>query len=585
MLVAIVGFGAPDARGEEMWPPDPRVSTKDPDSWRTEKRLVDVHTHVNATAERYARAIKILNAVGIGTAIELGSGTVTSARDAPEERSTFANAQRVSAEIAPGQFMHHMLIDYSGWDSPEWSSLAVKQVEIGHSLGAAGLKEFKRLGLSLRDGTGQLIRVDDPKLDPVWKKCGELKMPVSIHVADPKAFWEPRNESNERWDELRDHPSWWFGDHNKHPKREELLEQLSRVIARHPETTFIAVHFANNAEDLDWVAQQFEKHPNLYADIAARIPEIGRHPPDLLREFFVQHQDRLLFGSDFQVHDRLILGSAGDDERPNDYDAVVFFEKTWRFFETKDRDWNHMTPIQGSWTISSIDLPHEVLRKVYFDNARKLFVNRWPLPTAFAKMIQTDFVPNGELDEDVWKSAPAARIEYTIQHATAVPTHSTHVRVLCSSKYLYLGFVAPYTELKTGSPDSSGERMGLWDDDVVEAFIAPDPTQINRYSEYEWAPNGETLDLVLDLPNKDFAWSSEMESQVTLDPLTKLWITEVRIPLSKISERMPQVGDRWRANFFRHDNATNAFMGWNPTASATAHQPSRFGWLEFVESP
>ena len=197
---------------------------------------------------------------GLGQAVELGSGTVTPRKDGTSE---FANAQQVSAKVCPGRFVHYMILDYKGWDEPDWSEKAVEQMNDAHRRGAAGLKEFKRLGLVLRDGKGKLIKVDDPKLDPVWQRCGELGMPVSIHVGDPQAFWEPRDEKNERWDELRDHPGWWFGDPKKFPPRMEILAALERVIERHPKTTFVCVHFGNNPEDVDWVDRQLDAHPNM----------------------------------------------------------------------------------------------------------------------------------------------------------------------------------------------------------------------------------------------------------------------------------------------------------------------------------
>ena len=195
-------------------------------------------------------------------------------------------------------------LDYAGWDRPDFSERAAGQVEEGNRLGAAGFKEYKRLGLYLRDGAGELIKIDDPKLDPVWKRCGELSMPVSIHVADPKTFWLPYDQANERWKELKDHRNWWFGDTNQYPTHSELLAALDRVIARHPETTFVCVHFANNAEDLDWVEQALERHPNMMADLAARIPEIGRHDAEKVRRLFIKYQDRILFATDFQVYNR-----------------------------------------------------------------------------------------------------------------------------------------------------------------------------------------------------------------------------------------------------------------------------------------
>jgi predicted TIM-barrel fold metal-dependent hydrolase len=278
-----------------------------------------------------------------------------------------------------------MNLNYAGWDAPDFSERAVKQVEEGHRLGAAGLKEYKRLGLYLRDRAGKLLKIDDPKLDPVWKRCGELNMPVSIHVADPRAFWLPYDASNERWKELKDHPGWWFGDTNKFPPRMELLEALNRVIARHPKTTFVCVHFANNSEELEWVDAALSRYPNMMADLAARIPEIGRHDPAKVRALFTKHQDRILFATDFQVYDRLILGSSGNEPPPTDDDAAGFFAKEWRWLETNDRDFPHMTPIQGDWTISGIGLPDSILRKIYFDNARKLLARSLPAPASSAR--------------------------------------------------------------------------------------------------------------------------------------------------------------------------------------------------------
>jgi predicted TIM-barrel fold metal-dependent hydrolase len=286
--------------------------------------------------------------------------------------SEFEQIKRFTDERFPLRFLEYMNLDYANWDTPDFAKQAVAQVEEGARLGAAGLKEFKRLGLFQRDKKGQLLKIDDARLDPMWHALGRLGMPVSIHVADPKAFWLPYDEANERWKELKDHPRWWFGDAKKYPPREDLLAALERVIARHPETTFVCVHFGNNAEDLDWVDAQLDKHPNMLVDIAARVPEIGRHDPERVREVFLKHQDRILFGTDFQVYDRMTLGSGGNGPPPTEADAIEFFQKHWRFFETADKDFPHMTPIQGDWTISAIHLPAEALQKIYFGNAEKL---------------------------------------------------------------------------------------------------------------------------------------------------------------------------------------------------------------------
>jgi predicted TIM-barrel fold metal-dependent hydrolase len=350
--------------------PDPTLAVRaQADAWRSAHRLIDLHTHVDATPERMAEAVRVFDEVGVGVAINLSGGTVT---HPPGQPSAFEQTKRLADERFPGRFLEYMNLDYSDWDSPDFARRAVAQVEEGARLGAAGFKEFKRLGLFLRDAKGRLLKVDDPKLDPMWHRLGELGMPVSIHVADPKAFWGPYDATNERWTELKDHPRWWFGDPSKYPPREELLAALERVVSRHPETTFVCVHFANNAEDLDWVDAELDAHPNMMADIAARVPEIGRHDPERVRAVFVKHADRILFATDFQVYEHMTLGSGGSGPPPTEADALEFYRKHWRFFETPDRDFPHMTPIQGDWTISAIHLPAEVLAKIYFGNAERL---------------------------------------------------------------------------------------------------------------------------------------------------------------------------------------------------------------------
>jgi predicted TIM-barrel fold metal-dependent hydrolase len=361
--------------GPSSEPPDVQAVQRVADGWRHDHRIIDMHEHVSPLPEDLAHAVKLYDAVGIGFAVNLSGGTVTPGPDGP---SMFEYTKAIADKLYPGRFVEYMNLDYTHWDAPDFADQAARQVERGARLGAAGFKEYKRLGLYLKDGAGRLIHVDDPKLDGVWRKCGELGLPVSIHVADPRAFWLPLDPSNERWEELKDHPSWWFGDPTKYPPREELLAELDRVMGRHPETTFVSVHFGANAEDVAWVDAAMDRHPNMWIDLAARVPEIGRHDPDVVRRFFIKHQDKILFATDLSVGEELVLGSGGSGPPPTDDDAVVFFQKHWRWLETRDAHFAHMTPIQGNWTISGIGLPLSVLEKVYFGNARRLLARSLP---------------------------------------------------------------------------------------------------------------------------------------------------------------------------------------------------------------
>lgn len=220
--------------------------------------------------------------------------------------------------------------------------------------GVCGLKVFKQLGLGYRNPDGSLVKIDDPRWDPIWEACGRLGIPVIIHTADPAAFFAPIDETNERWEELSRHPDWsFYGD--EFPSREELWEARNRVIERHPKTEFIGAHVANNAEDLRTVSEWLDRYPNLWIEPASRIAELGRQPYTA-RDFLIRHADRLLFGTD----------GPWPEARVRIY---------WRFFQTRDESFDYsekVPPPQGFWQIHGVDLPAEVLRKMYHENAAKL---------------------------------------------------------------------------------------------------------------------------------------------------------------------------------------------------------------------
>ncbi len=548
------------------------------EAWRAARRLIDLHQHISSKPEFIQRAVRVMDRAGIGLGANLTGGTVTRREGGT---SQFETHRALVEQFAPGRFVLYFNLDYAGWDKPDFSQRAVEQVERAHQLGAAGLKEEKRLGLYLRDGQGALIRIDDPKLDGVWQRCGQLGLPVSIHVGDPKAFWMPFDQSNERWKELKDHRPWWFGDPKVYPPREELLAALDRVISRNPGTTFVCVHFANNPEDLDWVEQALDQHPNMNADLAARVPEIGRQNPDRVRRLFEKHQDRIFFATDFQVHaSKMILGSSGDDDRPNEDDAVEFFRKHWRWLETRDRDFAHMTPIQGDWTISAIGLSAPVLRKIYFDNARQLLARALPPPVLHARRLPTD-------PAAAWTDLAAAMPAYLDQTSLdgkARPELATVVRAGWNATHLFLEYQAPYTTLTTFEPATPDqERIGLWERDVLEAFIGTDTNSITHYTEFQVAPNNMKLDLRLELPKRDFEWSSGFETEARIDEARKVWTGRMRIPLKSLSETAPMAGTRWRINLYRCDYANNGFLAWRPTLNRTFHVAERFGTLLFVE--
>ncbi len=239
-------------------------------------------------------------------------------------------------------------------NQPGFVRTTCELLEQARSNGIVGVKFFKQFGLGYRDAHGRLLKIDDPRWDPIWQTCGRLKLPVLIHTADPAAFFQPITPRNERFEELYRHPEWSFYGQD-FPTREALLEARNRVIARHPQTIFIGAHVANNPEDLATVQTWLDQYPNLYIEIASRIAELGRQPYSA-RDFVMKNQDRILFGTDGPWPEQRL-------------------EYYWRFLETRDQYFPYSEkspPPQGLWRIYGIDLPDEVLQKIYFKNALRL---------------------------------------------------------------------------------------------------------------------------------------------------------------------------------------------------------------------
>jgi predicted TIM-barrel fold metal-dependent hydrolase len=265
----------------------------------------------------------------------------------------------------PGRFYTFTEPCYERWKQPAYPELQAQAIEQAHRQGARGLKILKTLGLYLRENitSGVLVKIDDSRFDPMWDACGQLNMPVAIHVSDPVAFFTPTDRFNERYEELNNHPDWSFygGDF---PGNAELLEARNRVFARHPKTQFVVLHVGNFGENLANVAQNLDRFPNVTVDIAARIGELGRQPRTA-RKFFDKYQDRILFGTDATPH---------GDEFPQQVFNDQLYEIYYRFLETDDEYFDYAPakiPPQGRWRIYGINLPETVLRKVYFENAAR----------------------------------------------------------------------------------------------------------------------------------------------------------------------------------------------------------------------
>jgi predicted TIM-barrel fold metal-dependent hydrolase len=265
----------------------------------------------------------------------------------------------------PGRFYTFTEPCYERFKEPNYPQIQAQAIERAHRDGAKGLKILKTLGLYLRENitSGTLVKIDDRRFDPMWDACGQLNLPVAIHVSDPIAFFTPTDRFNERYEELNNHPDWSFYDHD-FPSNAELIEARNRVMARHRKTQFIVLHVGNFSEDLANVSENLDRFPNMTVDTAARVGELGRQPRTS-RRFFDKYQDRILFGTDATPH---------GDEFPQQVFNDKLYEIYYRFLETDDEYFDYApakVPPQGRWKIYGIELPEPILKKVYYENAAR----------------------------------------------------------------------------------------------------------------------------------------------------------------------------------------------------------------------
>jgi predicted TIM-barrel fold metal-dependent hydrolase len=328
--------------------------------------VIDFHTHITHAGGlqgpgeiRFAASaedcLKVMDRKNIRTMVDLTGGYGANLQQAIDKLQT----------AHPGRFVVFTEPAWSKAADSNYSRVQADLIEDAHKRGAKGLKVLKTLGLFLREKvtTGKLVRLDDRRFDSMWDAVGSLNMPVAIHSSDPEAFFLPIDRFNERWEELHAHPDWsYYG--KDFPTNREIQEARRNVMRRHPKTQFVCLHVADS-EDLAYVSECMDSHPNMHVEIAARIGELGRQPRAAY-QFIDKYQDRVMFGTD---------AVPGGKETPQQIFGERLYEIYYRFLETKDEYFDYAPadiPPQGRWKISGLGLPQPVLKKLYSGNAARL---------------------------------------------------------------------------------------------------------------------------------------------------------------------------------------------------------------------
>lgn len=303
--------------------------------------FIDVHNHQRGLGSgNLGGLIKDMDALNMKVMVNLSGGNGRGLKGMTDNIK----------EKAPKRFIVFANIDFGGIGEAGWPEKAAQALAEDVKNGANGLKVFKNLGFSVKDNTGKRVGIDDPRLDAIWAKCGELKIPVLIHAADPKPFWDPEGNNNERWLELKTHPGRKRSDSNPVPWQ-QIIDEEHRMFKKHPRTIFINAHFGWYANDLGHLGKLMDQMRNMYVEFGAVIAELGRQPK-MARQFFEKYQDRILFGK--------------DSWQPDEY-ATYF-----RVLETADEYFPYHKKYHAFWRMYGMNLPDDILKKVYYKNALKI---------------------------------------------------------------------------------------------------------------------------------------------------------------------------------------------------------------------
>ena len=327
-------------------PEHPRTKAKFP--------FIDVHSHQrNKSPEDVDKLVADMDRIGLRVMVNLSGGSGDTLRE---------NIASLSGRH-PGRFVTFANVDFRNIDAPDFAVNAARQLEEDVRNGAAGLKIYKNLGMSVTDASGKRVATDDPRLDPIWEKAGDLGIPVLIHTGEPAAFWLAVDEHNERWLELTQFPQRQRHDATKFVSFDQTMGEQFNLFRRHPKTTFISAHLAWLGNDLARLGKVLDELPNVYTELGAVLYDLGRQPRSA-REFLIRYQDRVLMGKDIW--------------NPDEF-AVYF-----RVLETEDEYFDYYRKRHAFWKMYGLGLPDEVLEKIYYRNALKI------IPAIDEKMFAAD---------------------------------------------------------------------------------------------------------------------------------------------------------------------------------------------------
>jgi len=241
-------------------------------------------------------------------------------------------------------------------ETPSFAAGAISQINRDFSHGAVAVKIWKNIGMEIKDKTGGYIMADDPRFEPIYRDIIAHGKILMTHQAEPDVAWGPPDPSDPSWSYYEENPQWYVAGRPGFPSKEKILEARDRVLAQHPQLRMVGVHLGSMERDLDNIARHLDQYPNFAIDTAARMDYLMLVPADQLRAFLIKYQDRVLYGTDFDVPP-----DANMPDSLKEWQSV--YARDWRFFATGET-----FSVQGR-KVHGLNLPQPVLEKIFRSNA------------------------------------------------------------------------------------------------------------------------------------------------------------------------------------------------------------------------
>lgn len=263
-----------------------------------------------------------------------------------------------------------------GFGTPGWTERTIRTIDAAVAKGAVAVKVWKNVGMVEHDPQGRRVFLDDPRFDGVMKHLEERHIPLIAHQGEPKNCWLPLNQMTTDNDRsyFKDHPAYYMYLHPNMPSYETLMAARDRFVARHPKLSFVGAHLASLEWSVDRLAAFLDRFPNANVDMAARMSQVqvqSNANYAKVRAFFIRYQDRLMYGTDLTLDP-----SAKVQNPPVSSDFGKEADTTWR------SDWRYLATPLGQHidaikaNARGLALPRTVIDKIYFANARRIFLAR-----------------------------------------------------------------------------------------------------------------------------------------------------------------------------------------------------------------